>query len=218
MKRLYLFILYFCFALQLFSQQYKIDDYPIEIKEINSPEFDWSQFDNDNSKCKFRKDFLELECKENEWYACTTTELEFDASNVDFVIEFQLEPENLDDKHPFGIVYDFKNIKNFHALCFGKKRFQLMSYEGGEEAIVKEGLYKLSNKKQVSVFIMKKGKRLDFYMGSHHLPLTTVRNFEIRHSNVGFYVKNKTKVKLTGLGYRIILKDDVEDSSENDIE
>lgn len=218
MKRFYLLILCVGFAVQLFSQQSDINKYSVEIKEINNPELEWSQFDNDNSECKFRKNVLELECKKDEWIACTTAELEFDASNVDFILKFQLEPEKLDDKHPFGIVYDYKNIKNFHALCFGKKQFQLLSYEGGEEAVVKEGLYKLSNKKQVLVSILKKGKRLDFYVGPQHLPLTAVRNSEIQHSNVGFYVKNKTKIKLTGFGYYLLLDENEIDKDENEID
>lgn len=208
MKRLYLFLLCIGGTLQLFSQQYKIDDYPVELKEISSPEFEWTQFDNDDAECKYRKGVLELRCKEDNMFACTTTELEFDADNVDFVLEFQLEPEELDDKHPFGIVYDYKNLKNFYALCFGKKQFQLLSYESGDKAIVKEGLYKLDNKKNVIVSMMKKGKRIDFYIGSQHLPLTTLRNSKIQHSSIGFYVGNKTKIKATGIGYQLILEDE----------
>lgn len=221
MKRItYSFILFISFTTQILAQQYKVEDYTTEIQEISSPDFDWATFDSDYKECKFKKGALVLECKQEDAFACTTTELEFDASNVDFIIEFQMEPDDLNDKHPFGIVFDYKNDKNFQTLCFGKKQFQLLSYESGEKAAIKEGLYKLSDKHNVIVTLIKKDHRLDFYIGSERLPLTSLRKFKLQHSNIGFYVENKTKIKLTGVGYNIILENetDVDDASDMDVE
>ena len=205
MKRLIIFFLCVGLTIPMFSQDSDIEKYQVEIKEISSPEFEWGQFDNDKGECKFRKGVLELECKDKNSYAFTTTELEFDPTNVDYIIVYQLEPDKIDDSHPFGVIFDYKDAKNFQTLLFGNKQFQLLTYERGEKAVVKEGLYKVKNKKQLQIFLKKKGKRLDFYIGSQYLPLTTLRNTTIQHSSIGFYVENKTKVQLTGVGYRLIL-------------
>lgn len=205
MKRLFLFMLCVGLAIPTFSQDSDIEKYQVEIKEISSPDFEWTQFDNDKGECKFRKGVLELECKDKNSDAFTTTELEFDPANVDYIIVYQLKPDDIDDIHPFGIIFDYKDAKNYKLLRFGKKQFQLLTIEGGDKAVVKEGLYKVKDKKQVQISMKKKGKRLDFYIGSQYLPLTTLRNTTIQHSNIGFYVENKTKVQLTGVGYRLIL-------------
>ena len=140
MKQFWFFFLFFCLSLSLFAQQSNIEENTVEMKDLSNPEFNWPQFDNENAECKFRKNSLVLECKKNKSFACTTTELDFDINNVNCVIGFLLEPEDLDDKHLFGIVFDYKNHNNFQTLCFGKKSFQLVSYEGGERAVVQEGL------------------------------------------------------------------------------
>lgn len=201
-------MLLICTSLNVIAQNNYLDKYPVEIQEIMSPNFEWTQYDKDNSECKYRKNALVLKCKDNKSYAYTITELDFDASNADYIFVYQFDATDLDDDHPFGIIYDFKNDKNFQTLCLGKKNFQILSYEDGRENIIKEGLYKVEKKKKILLTLLKKGKRLDFYLGSQNLPLTTLRNYEIKNSNIGFYVKGKTKIMMTGIGYRLIIEDE----------
>ena len=199
------------FTFSLSAQDKDLEKYAPEIKEISDPDFEWTQFDNKKAKCQFKKNALELECHKVGEYACTCTELDIDPNTVNLIMTFQIEVDKLDDTHRCGIVFDYKNIKNFQTLCFGKKQFALLSYEDGDEAVVKEGLYKLDNKKKLVVTLMKKGKRLEFFVGNQYLPLTSLKNCEIRNPSVGFYVENVTKIKITGLGYRVMLQNEVEE-------
>lgn len=211
MKKFYLLLSSLVFVLSLSAQDREIEENAPEIMEVISPDFDWENFDNKQARCKFKKNVLELECFKKNQHACTHTELDFDVSNSDFIICFQIDVEKLDDEHRVGIVYDFKNQKNFHALCFGKKQYSLLCYENGDNVVVKEGLYKLDNKKRLLITLKKKGKRVEFYLGSKYFPLTTLKNCEITNQSVGFYVENETKINITGLGYRVLLKKDVEE-------
>ena len=197
-------------SLSLSAQDKELEKYAPEVQEISSPDFEWGQFDSKKARCRFKKNALELECRVNGDYACTYTELELDPINVDFILSFQMEVDKLDDNHCFGIVFDYKNLKNFKALCFGKKQFAVVTYEDGDRAIVKEGLYKLDNKKEPMITLKKKGKRLDFYVGNQYLSLTTLKNCEITSPSIGFYVENVTKISATGLGYRVILHNEEE--------
>lgn len=211
MNRIYIIMLFICASLNVIAQDNYLEKYPVEILEITSANFEWNQFDKDDAECKFRKNALVLECKDKKSHAVTTTELDFDVTNVDYILIYQFDATDLDDDKPFGIIYDYKNGNNFQTLCFGKKNFQILSYETGEKNIIKEGLYKIENKKNVMVTVLKRGKRLDFYLGSQNLPLTTIRNHEMKNSNIGFYVEGKTKMKLTGIGYRLIIENEEED-------
>ena len=204
-------MLFICASLNVIAQDNYLEKYPVEILEITSANFEWNQFDKDDAECKFHKNALVLECKDKKSHAVTTTELYFDVTNVDYILIYQFDATDLDDDKPFGIIYDYKNGNNFQTLCFGKKNFQILSYETGEKNIIKEGLYKIENKKNVMVTVLKRGKRLDFYLGSQNLPLTTIRNHEMKNSNIGFYVEGKTKMKLTGIGYRLIIENEEED-------
>lgn len=211
MKKLSLVFLCLFAALSVFAQDKELERFAPEIKEVISPDFEWGQFDNSLSKCRFKKDFLELECRKNKEIACTCTELDFDPKSTNFILTYQMETDAFDDKHKVGIVFDYKNIKNFQALCFGKKQFSLLSYENGDQAVVKEGLYKLDTKNKLMVTIKKKGKRLDIYLGTQYLPLTSLKNTEFSNPQVGFFVENATKLKITGFGYRIITQGDSEE-------
>ena len=211
MNRIYIIMLFICASLNVIAQDNYLEKYPVEILEITSANFEWNQFDKDDAECKFHKNALVLECKDKKSHAVTTTELYFDVTNVDYILIYQFDATDLDDDKPFGIIYDYKNGNNFQTLCFGKKNFQILSYETGEKNIIKEGLYKIENKKNVMVTVLKRGKRLDFYLGSQNLPLTTIRNHEMKNSNIGFYVEGKTKMKLTGIGYRLIIENEEED-------
>lgn len=187
-----------------YAQEEDMTKYEIEIQEISSPSFEWTQFDNDNAKCKYKKEHLVLECKKDKHYTCTTTELDFNVTDADFIISYKLNPEDFDDDHPFGIVFDYENAKNFQCLCFGKKKVQLVHFKNGEQAVVKEGLFKTKNKKDVLVTMKKKGKRLDFYLGETYFPLLTIKRSSLEHPNFGFYIENKTKLVITGLGYKLL--------------
>lgn len=198
------------FSLSLSAQDKELEKYAPELQEVSGTDFEWVQFDNKKARCRFKKDALELECRENGGYACTYTELELDPINVDFILSFKMEVDKLDDSHCIGIVFDYKNMKNFQALCFGKKQFAVVTYEDGDRTVVKQGLYKLDNKKEPMVTLKKKGKRLDFYIGDQYLSLTTLKNCEITSPSVGFYVENATKLNATGFGYRVILQNEEE--------
>lgn len=211
MKKFYLLLSSLFFVFSLSAQDRELEENAPEIMEVISPDFDWENFDNKQEKCKFKKNFLELECLKKDQHACTHTELDLDAINNDFIICFQLDVEKLDDEHRVGIVYDFEDQKNYHALCFGKKQFSLLKYENGDNVVKKTGLYKLDNKKRLLVTLKKKGKRVDFYLGSQYFPLMTLKDGKITNSSVGFYVENQTKINITGLGYRVLLKKDVEE-------
>lgn len=211
MKQVWLFFLCFFFSLPMSSQHFGKDEKLVEIMDVGNPEFNWPQFDNDNAECKIRKGSLTLECKKNKSFVCVTTELDLDIIGVNCIIAFRLEPEELDDKHPWGIVYDYKNYNNFKVLCFGRKEFQLVNYEGGEKAIVRQGLFKLDDKEKVLIILEKRKKRLDFYIGRQKLPLLSLRNSNIQNSTIGIYVENKTKIKLSGIGYRLMMEKEYEE-------
>ena len=211
-------VLFFCMFCALSSiaqdrESQELEKYKPEIKEITDPDFEWSQFDNKQARCQFKKNILELECLKEGMYACTSTELDFDVRNNNFILSFQIDVEKLEDEHCVGIVYDFKNTNNFKALYFGKKQFTFVTIENGNKVVEKEGLYKykLEKKKGLIITLKKKGRRIDFYLGSQYFPLTTLKQSEITHSNVGFYVENKTGIKITGFGYCVITRKNYEE-------
>ena len=215
MKRIFVFLPCLLFALLSVAQDgdlKELEKNKPEMKEVFDPDFEWSQFDNKQGKCQFKKNFLELECHKEGLYACTNTELDFDVSKNNYILSFEIEVDKLEDEHCVGIVYDFKNTKNFKALYFGKKQFSVVTYENGNKDINKEGPYKYKlEKKKLIITLKKKNKRVDFYLGSQYIPLTTLKQCEITYPNVGFYIENETKIKISGLGYRIIARKDHEE-------
>ncbi len=211
MNKICLLLSCLLFTFTLSAQDKDLERYAPDIKEITDPDFEWGQFDNKVAECKFKNNALELKCLKNNEYACTCTELEIDANDAIYIISFQFEADKIDDSHCVGIVYDYENIKNFQTLRFGKKQFSIVSYKDGEEAVVKEGLYKLDTKGKLFVTLKKRGRKIDFYVGNQYLPLTTLKNCEIRNPSVGFFVENETKIRITGLGYRVMLQNEVEE-------
>lgn len=212
-------VLLFCMSFALLSiaqdkETQELEKYKPEMKDISDPDFEWSQYENKQARCQFKKNVLELECQKDGMYACTTTELDFDVQNNNCIFSFQIDVEKLDDEHCIGIVFDFKNTKNFKALYFGKKQFSFVTYENGNKEVIKEGQYKykLEKKKGLIITLKKKGKRIDFYLGSQYISLTTLKQCEIKHSNVGFYVENDTKIKISGFGYRVIPRKNYEEN------
>lgn len=161
---------------------------------VSDPQLEWSQYEEKDGKAILTGKGLLLECKKDGFAAFSVCELPLNLDVDDFRVDFTLTPESIDDNHPYGVIFDFGNNKNYNAVVFGKKNYQILNVEKGETSVVYKGMYKLKNKKNIVVSLERVGDRIEVAVES--LPLTARKLRKMENPSFGFIVMNKGK--LTG--------------------
>lgn len=117
--------------------------YLLKYFPVSDTELEWTQFDEKDGKAIIDKEVLKLESKHKEKFTVSCADFQLRPQDEDFIADFIFKPENVNDDNPFGIVFDFKNDRNYSLITFGKKNYTLYTCEKGELAVAKRGIYKL---------------------------------------------------------------------------
>ena len=195
------------------SAQFKINGkYELKYAPVNDPEYFWTQYKEKKSSVTVDKNKLQLESKEDGLSVVSCAEFEINPETEDFVFEYIFKPSEVDDKKPFGIVFDYKNENNYSLITFSKKGFIYQVCEKGEFSMVKRGTYKLSSNKKVfkdeeyagdlksilkdrDVFdvtiIKQQGK---FFLLVNDVEIAAFKNIKITNPDMGFYIGAKMKL------------------------
>jgi len=188
-----------------------IRDYDVaELEYIpaSDPELDWSQFEEKQTKAVLGKKGLELESKSNDVACASVCELPINMASDDFIVALKMVPESVDDKKPFGIVYDYKNDANYKMLLVLKKGFQIIECEKGDCFVVKKGLYK-GKGKEFTISITRNKNKLHF--GINGINLTAQLNSKLEYPVFGFVIASKGKLVGKSLAYKKISPKDKEE-------
>jgi len=169
----------------------KYDVADLEFRSVCDTEYEWSQFDEKKSKAIIEKERLTIESKDDGQISYSVCEVPVNMRSDDFLVALKMSPESIDDKKPFGLIYDFKNDANFKAIVFLKKSFQIIECTDNEKYVVKKGLYKGKGKDFI-ISIMRKNNKLTFTLNDMYL--TSQSNSELNYPVFGFVILNKGKL------------------------
>lgn len=188
------------------------DELPeVEMVSMADPEYEWMQYDEKDSKAMLKKQGLELESKKDDSLCATYCEMPFNTEDNDFVVIFDMKPESVDDKKPFGIIYDVENDVTYKAMVLTKKGYQVLSVADGKVSVLRKGMYKAKSKDFSLAMYMKKGKLTFFVNG---LPMCTMKNAVIKNPQFGFVVGNKGKMECKQFGYKVLERDTTSEETD----
>lgn len=182
----------------------------LEFTPVSDPELDWSQYEEKQIKAVLGKKGLELESKEDGMACISVCELPINMQSEDFVVALKMTPESVDDKKPFGIVYDYKNDANYKMLLILKKGFQLIECEKGECSVIKKGMYKGKDKEFILSITRNKNK---LYFGINGINLTSQLNSNLEYPVFGFVIASKGKLIGKSLAFKKISPKETEEDN-----
>lgn len=231
MNRIIITLTFSFFSIFAFAQfQLKSNGaYSMKYMSVSDPDLYWSQFDDKGNKAILGDNMLLVESKKEE-QAISCAEFFFNPAEDDFIAEFLFQPSGVKDDKSFGIVFDYKNEKNFSLVSFTKKGFIYQVCEKGDFSIIRRGMYKLvprkkkietaenanllnailSNNKVFDVTIIKEQGQL--YLLLNDVEIARLKNVKIASPNMGFFVENKMKITAYAVGFTTISHND--DSQE----
>jgi len=180
----------------------------LEFTPVSDPDFDWFQFEEKQAKAVIGKNGLELESKEDDVPCISVCELPINMESDDFLVALKMIPGSIDDKKPFGVVYDYKNDANFKMLLILKKGYQIVECEDGNRAVVKKGLYKGKDKEFI-ISIMRNKNKVHF--GINNINLTTQLNANLKYPTFGFVITTKGKLIGKSIAYKKVTPKDHEE-------
>lgn len=171
----------------------------LEYIPVSDPELDWSQYDEKQIKAILGKKGLELESKVEGVPCLSVCELPINMKSEDFIVALKMSPESVDDKKPFGIIYDYKNDANYKMLLILKKGFQMIECEKGECSVIKKGVYKGKDKEFTISLTRNKNK---LYFGINGINLTSQLNSNLEYPVFGFVIATKGKLVGKSLAFK----------------
>lgn len=179
---------------------------------VNSPEYEWSQFDSKVGKALLTESGLQVESKVNGGAVLSTVELDFDpASDFTFGLLMTAKPE--DNKY-VGVVFDYQNNRNYKVLSVSKKQFVYYTVDNGAMAVVKQGLVK-TGKLIVDIKLAKKGDKIGVTLNG--IEAATLKNIKLSSPNCGIIVEGKYKVMLSNFYFKQELPDTGTEQSTSEI-
>lgn len=181
----------------------------MKITPVDDPAYEWSQFENKNGKALMKQGALILESKDDKENAASVVELDQDpASNFGFGVVMSAKPE---ENSEVGLVFDYKDNRNYKAILFSKKSFEYVTVSGGELSVVKQGLVK-PGKEIVLIQMRRNGDKVDVYLNG--MEVTTLKRVDIETTNFGVVVNGKNKALVRGFYYKSLDNgDDIEQST-----
>ena len=191
---------------------------------VSDPMYEWMQYDENDMSCKLKKDALVMENKSEKLMAYTFTEIPVNVAEEDFVVSMAMLPSEISDDKPVGVIFNYRNEKNYDMMTLGEKNFYVSECIGGEKALIVKGLYKIlpfgsdmlecelgvkGDKKTVVLTLKKDGGKLNILVNG--LPMCSVKNKKLEYPTFGFIVGNKGKLVVYGLEYGRVIADETEE-------
>lgn len=231
----YLILLTVALSYMFASAEVKTDgEYSLKFVGVDDPSYMWTQLDEKYGKAVLKNNKLMLESKNDKMPVISCTEFLVNPKEEDFIAEFVFKPLDWDDKKTIGIVFDYKNERNYSLITLSKKNFVYQVCEKGEMSVVKRGVYKLVGRKKISMkdivseyeksdvndnenaallaFLSDKNV-LDVKLVKEHgilsllindVEMAQFRNVDMQYPAMGFYVGPKTKMEAYGISFSTI--------------
>ena len=190
-------------------------------------------FQNEEGEFEKLYEFMVPVCqkRQEEYEADFYAELPVNLSDAGFVVNADLLPASIDDKHMFGMMFDVKGNSRFQAILFNKKQYYVISCDKGEMTVDKKGLYKVQKNPKIIQFggfqhigditpLVDNSKLMSVTMVYDHgtatfflngLEITSVKNVQIEYPAFGFFTDGKSKLKGYGFTYSLLMSDDDEE-------
>ena len=158
----------------------------------------WADDKTKFTKVQLKKNYLELECKEQGKFVSAVSKVPVDfKANVAVIGVFM--PLSINDKHKCGFIFNARNELNFHAIVFDKKYAYYIIAEKGQISVEERALYKASKNKVWNVALAKEGSKCTVILDG--MEIMELNNLELNGNKVGFYTDNKSKMFAMGIGY-----------------
>lgn len=193
----------------------KAEDLIFKAASVTDPMYEWSQYDEKDMKAVLTKDnALELENNNPTKVALAFMELPISLHEDDFTVNLLLGKVYIKSDSTFGIIFNYKNDRNYTMLKFDEKQVTIYDCENGSLAVIKRVIYKINNfndefiksdldyksdKNNILVSIERKNGKLQFYING--LYICSLKNYEIKFPTFGFASFGKNKLSIYGLEF-----------------
>lgn len=192
-----------------------IEEYNVlemEFLPVYDPIFEWNEFNDKKSKAGITKEGLVLENKQTAKPCCSSCELPINVMNDDFLFAMKIKAKDIDNKKPFGLVYDYENENNYMMFLITEKEIELCEWNG-EKISHRKRPYKTKKGKDIILSIMQKKHTLSF--GVNGVYFGTLKNKTLKNPGFGLVVLGENKIAATGVAYKKIQIKAKEESSED---
>lgn len=181
---------------------------------------EWDEYYDKERSAGVRGEGLRLECKKDKLDAITYTSLPLNCEE-DFTVEAEFIVSEINDKQPFGVVFNMKDDANYDMMLFQEDRFAYVVVEDGETVQSKTKgksrpdkiKLKGGKKQKVSFKMESRGEKLRFTVnGNDEFYRRTPTGGSYRSRDFGFYVSGKMWLDVTSLA----LTQDLSEQESND--
>lgn len=178
------------------SEQKSAQHYSIA---LDDPDYEFMDFKDKYAKSELKKGKLKMECNKEKHFVVSTVQIrKADPSKDHVTYSCGVKCSSFDDKHKSGIVFNYRNEDNFHALVCDKKYYYYLIRDRGDEYVEQRGQYKSKRKSNTiypKVFI--ENNKVHLFVDDIELAEVKLRK-RLRHKNYGFYTDGKSSIEVTG--------------------
>ncbi len=173
--------------------------YVIQVYEITDPELEFEDYKDKHSKVELKKDKIKLESKNKKHFVVAVTDVrKANPQNCDIMYACPIKFSGFDDNHKSGIVFNYRNTDNFHALVLDKKNYYYLIRERGDSYIEQRGAYKSKKRDNVvTPAISVKNRKLSLIIDG--LEMAEVKMSKpLRSRKYGFYTDGESSIEVPG--------------------
>ncbi|MCH5327167.1 MAG: hypothetical protein J1E29_08210, partial [Duncaniella sp.] len=131
----------------------KAEEMNFKAASVSDPMYEWSQYEEKEMSSILTKDnVLELENKNPNTAALAFMELPMSLNDDDFVVNLLIGKTSIKSDgsfiksdSSFGIIFNYKNDRNYTMLKFDEKQVTIYDCENGSLAVIKRVIYKINN-------------------------------------------------------------------------
>ncbi|MCH5347272.1 MAG: hypothetical protein J1E63_09190 [Muribaculaceae bacterium] len=181
-----------------------------EIRNIEDPDFEWTQYKEKDCSAVIGKYGLMIESKKDNGIVGSTTEVSINPEVDSFTFGMMLTGKVAKDKG-IGLLFDYANNKNYKCIMFTKDHFVYYTVEGGEKSIVKQGLIKTGKDGLLLPIITRKHGQTIVYLNGQEV--TKLKNFKFTEPVFGVAVQGKNKVICSNFIFNILTDNNESETS-----
>lgn len=156
----------------------------------------WDEFYDKERSAGVQGDKLHIESKKDKISVLTVSSLPLRADD-DFKVKTVFTVSEINDKTPFGIVFNYKDEDNWEGVTFVENTYSYVVFKDGEEVRSKSKSrptsikLKKGKKKTVEVTVEKRGEKLRFSIDGNEEFLTRRPAEEFKYRDFGYVIGGK---------------------------
>ncbi len=222
-------LLFFAFPFQICAQEDDSEETnaPISFQmPIDDPDLDFSEYEfkEKHGKVEFKKGKLILECKDNKKSVIAVSEVrKADPRNADITFSCPITFSKFDKEHKSGIIFNYRNEDNYHALVFDKDYYYYIIKDRGEDYTEQRSKYKRvknynPTKNTITPEIKIKGRKITIVIDGIEMGEIKLER-SIRGRKYGFYTDGESELEISApLTFTVLqhLYDEEDDYQERD--